>query len=59
MNAVDRNMLVALRKVLVQSRLDLRDAINVLDEWQDMDRTMTPGHTDKIFNNYGSGRSDR
>ncbi len=34
------------------------EAVKVLEEWQDINRTPLPGHIDKVFNNYGSGGAD-
>ena len=55
------NLVKRLRIVLRQT--DPRNAVieadMILAEWQSMEHGQEAGHTDKIFNNWGSGRADR
>ena len=63
MNANDRESMRCLIRHLCKTRTvqegKLETLVDVLEEWQDENRTMLPGHIDKVFCNYGSGRSDR
>lgn len=61
MNERDRKFLKRIRIVLrgTDHRRAVIEADMILAEWQDIDRTGLPGHVDKVFNNFGSGSSDR
>jgi len=48
-----------LRRSTTLSSQRLDATVSILEGWQDADRTMLPGHVDKVFNNFGSGGSDR
>lgn len=58
MNKTDISFRNKIQKYLYKE--DISSALSVLEEWQDMDTNeMTGGHTRFVYNNYGSGRSDR
>jgi len=57
MNKKDRKYFEKVRHWMIER--SYRKAADTLDEWQSMEYGQSAGHTDKIFNNWGSGRSDR
>lgn len=63
MNSADRQYMKRLRIALrlPDPRQAVIEADMVLAEWQEsaLNYGQEPGHTDKVFNNYGTGRSDR
>lgn len=58
MNNIDRKFIKQVKEAVNSN--DMEKALNILDAWQDIDTNeMTGGYIHSIYNNYGSGRSDR
>lgn len=59
MNVKDKQFFIRVRVQLLLGQYT--SALMIMEEWSPgvMDYGQEAGHTDKTFNNYGSGRADR